>query len=103
MHGRTTSIGPAHLAQLRLQRWPIELAITQKDDLGPCRDHWAHPLDYGQVECLRTMPLGTLAHTPGEGQGASLIEHVEPPRHTATADDTAIHADHQGVEGSLGQ
>ena len=41
------------------------------------------------------MPFGTLAHTPRQGQGAPLLDHVEHQCQAATADDTAIHDHHK--------
>ena len=49
------------------------------------------------------MPLGTVAPTPREGQGAPLLDYVEPQRPAAPAAGTALHDHHQGLEGSLCQ
>ena len=49
------------------------------------------------------MPLGTVAPTPREGQGAPLRDHVEPQCQAAPAAGTALHDYHQGLEGSLCQ
>ena len=58
-HGRTADIGPAHLAQRVLQSRPIELAVPQKDHLGPRGDHRAHQLDHRNVGGpLGQCPLG---------------------------------------------
>jgi hypothetical protein len=85
--------------QRALQLRPIELAVAQKDHLGPLGDHLAYQLDNGDVEGLGTMPFGTVAHTPGQGQGAPLIDHVDHECHAATPDHTAIHDDHQRLQG----
>ena len=60
-------------------------------------DHLAHQLDYSDMEGLRKMPFGALAHAPRQGQSAPLIDHVEHQRQAATADDTAIHDHHKGL------
>jgi hypothetical protein len=99
-HGRPAHRGPAPLAQRGLQRRPIARAVTQKDHLGALRNPRAHQRDQGDVERLGTMPLGTLAPAPRQGQRASLINDVEQQRQTATTDHTAIHAHHQRFEGS---
>ena len=86
-----------------LQRRPIELAVAQKDYFGPCGNQCAQQLDHGDVERLGTMPFGTVAHTPRQGQSAPLLDDVEHQRQAAPADDTAIHDHHQGLESQLGQ
>jgi len=94
-HGRAAHGGPAHLVQCALQISPIELAVAQKDHRGPLGDHLAQQLDDLDVEGLGTMPFGTVAHAPRQGQGAPLLDHVDHQRHATTADDTAIHDHHQ--------
>jgi hypothetical protein len=86
-----------------VKRRPIELPVTQKNDRGSLGKHGAHQLDHGDVEFLGTMPFGTLAHAPRQGQGAPLLDHVEHQRQAATADDTAIHDHHKRLESSLRQ
>ena len=66
-HGRAAHLGPTNLVQGALQIRPIELAVAQKDHLGPLGDQRAQPLDHGDVEVLRTMPFRTLAHAPRQG------------------------------------
>jgi hypothetical protein len=90
-HGRAAPRGPTRLVQRVLQLRPLACAVTQTDHLGPFWDHLAHQLDSSDVEGLRAMPFGALAHAPRQGQSAPLLDHVEPQRHAATADDTAIH------------
>lgn len=92
---RAAHVGPAKLVQGALQIRPIELAVAQKDHLGPLGDHLAQQCDDLDVEGLGTMPFGTVAHAPRQGQGAPLLDHVDHQRHAPTADDTAIHDHHQ--------
>ena len=49
------------------------------------------------------MPLGALAHAPRQRQGASLRDHVDHQRGPVAAHDTAIHDEHQRLEGSMPQ
>jgi hypothetical protein len=102
-HGRPADVGPAQLAPCSLQRRPIALAVAQQDHLGPLGDDRAHQCDHGDVEFLGTMPFGTLAHAPRQGQRAPLIDHMEQQRQAATADDTAIHDHHKRLERSRRQ
>jgi len=102
-HGRPAPGGPAQRLQCVLQRRPIAPAVTQQDDLGPLGHQRAQQRDHGDGESLGTMPFGTLAHAPRQGQRAPRINPVEHQCHAATADDTALHAHHQRVEGSLRQ
>ena len=74
-----------------LQIRPIELAVAQKDHLGPLGDDLAQQRDDRDVEGLGTRPLRTFAHAPRQRQGASLLDHVDHQRQAATAYDTAIH------------
>ncbi len=81
--------------QCALELRPIELAVAQKNHLGPLGDQLTYQLDDLDVESLGTMPFGTVAHAPRQGQGAPLLDHVDHQRHATTADDTAIHDHHQ--------
>src|SRR5437879_5584176 len=58
------------------QLYPVELAIAQEHHLRPLRDQLEHQLNQGDVQVFGKMPLGTLAHPPGERQGTPLIDHV---------------------------
>ena len=102
-HGRAAHLGPTNLVQGALQIRPIELAVAQKDPLGPLGDQLAPQLDDLDVEGLGTMPFGTLAHAPSQGQGAPLRDHVEQQRQATTAADTAIQDHHQRLSGSRRQ
>jgi hypothetical protein len=102
-HGRPADVEPAQLAQCSLQRRPIALAVAQKDHRGPRGDDRAHQCDHGDVEFLGTMPFGTVAHAPRQGQRAPLLDHMEHQRQAATADDTALHDHHKRLERSLRQ
>ena len=67
-HGRPADVGPAQRAQCGLQRRPIELAVAQKDHLGPLGDHRAYPFDHSAGELLGTMAFGPLTHAPRQGR-----------------------------------
>ena len=94
-HGRAAHLGSARLVQRVLKISPIALAVAQKDHLGPLGEQRVPQFDHGYVEILGTMPFGTLTHAPRQGQGAPLLDDVEPQRQAATADDTAIHDHHK--------
>ncbi len=93
--GCAAPIVPPRLVARGLQRRPIARAIAQKHDLGPFGEARAPQFDQRNVPLLRTMPLGALAHAPRQGQGASLLDHVDHQGCTVAAYDTPIHHQHE--------
>ena len=49
------------------------------------------------------MALFTLAHQPTKRQGSTFIDHVDHQGNAAAAHDTAIHDQHQGLQGQMRQ
>jgi hypothetical protein len=86
-----------------LQLRPLTCAVAQHDPLGSRGDHLAQQLDACAVQGCGPRPCGTVAHTPRQGQGAPLLDHVEHQRPAPTADDTALPAHHQPLAGARRQ
>jgi hypothetical protein len=101
--GRAAHIAPARLVERRLQCRPIALAVAQQHYLCPLGEARAYQVDQSDMQLLGKMPLRALPHAPRQRQGTPLIDDWEHQRHTATADDTAIHHQHERLEGSMQQ
>ncbi|HSX79795.1 MAG TPA: hypothetical protein VLQ80_14640, partial [Candidatus Saccharimonadia bacterium] len=86
-----------------LQIRPIQLPVAQQDPLGSRGDPRAQQRDHRAVEGCGTMPCGTVAHTPRQGEGAPLRAPVAHPRQAPPADDTALQDPHQSLAGSMRQ
>src|SRR5262245_29560520 len=63
-HGRAAYVGPARLMERGLEGRPVELAVAQKDHLGPLGDHLAYQLNRGDMEVFRKVSLRGVAHSP---------------------------------------
>lgn len=101
-HGRPAPGGPTPRAPRGLQRRPSARAVAAQDPLRPLGAPRAPQRDHGAGEGRGPMALGPLAPTPRPGQGAPLLDDVEPPRQAAPAAAPALHAHHKRVQGSRG-
>jgi len=102
-HGRAAGVGPARLMPRGLQRRPVALAVTQKDYRGPLGDPLAHQLDHGDVEIFGKVALRSLAHPPGQWQGATCRDDMDHQRGTPAAPAAAIHDEHHRLQGEMTQ
>jgi hypothetical protein len=102
-HGRAAGVGPARLMQRGLQRRPVELAVPQKDHLGPLWDHLAPQLDHGDVESFWKVSLRSVAHPPRQWQGATFLDDMDHQRGTPAAHAAAIHDEHHRLQSEMPQ
>src|SRR5512138_441898 len=102
-HGRAAGVGPARLMQRGLQCRPVELAVPQKDHLGPRGEHLAHHLDHGDVEIFRKVALRSVAHPPRQWEGATFVDDIEHQRGTPAAHAAAIHDEHHRLQSEMTQ
>src|SRR5215468_236659 len=102
-HGRAAYVGPARLMERGLEGRPIELAVAQKDHLGPLGDHLAHQLNHGDMEVFSNVALRGVAHSPRQWQGSTLIDDMDHQRATPAAYAAPIHDKHHRLQGEMTQ
>jgi hypothetical protein len=53
------------------------------------------------MEVFGKVPLRALTSPPRQRQGMTFLDHVDHQSHTTAARHTAIHDEHQGLEGAM--
>ena len=101
--GRAARLAPARIIARLRQRGSIELAVAPKHHWGALGEAGSPQCHQRDVQVLGKRPLGAWPHAPRQRQGTPFLEHVDHPRHAATAHDTTIHHAHACLEGYMRQ
>jgi hypothetical protein len=86
-----------------LEPRPVACAIAQHHDLRPRGDQRAEEGDQGARQLFRKVPLRSVAHPPGQREGATFLPDMEHQRGTPAAYAAAIHDEHHRLQGEVTQ